>query len=77
MTVPHKYKLSGKIIIFCGDECNTNSGRAAWRGTIFFANAKDPQFKKKNIRDIECAILSGIQSCLQLLKDGPKYSSLK
>jgi hypothetical protein len=44
---------------------------------FFFANAKDPQFKKKNIRDIECAILSGIQSCLQLLKDGPKYSSLK
>jgi hypothetical protein len=33
MNVLHKYKLSDKIIAFCGDNCNTNFGGGARRGT--------------------------------------------
>jgi hypothetical protein len=33
MNVPHKYKLPDEVIAFCGDNCNTNFGGAARRGT--------------------------------------------
>jgi hypothetical protein len=35
VNVLHKYKLSDRIIAFCGDNCNTNLGWGAWRGTMF------------------------------------------
>jgi hypothetical protein len=35
MNVLQKYKLSDKVIAFWGDNCNTNFGGAARRGTMF------------------------------------------
>jgi hypothetical protein len=34
MDVLDKYKLSNKIVAFCGDNCNTNFGGAARKGTM-------------------------------------------
>jgi hypothetical protein len=48
MNVLHKYKLRDKIIVFCGDNCNTNFGAAARRGTNnVFADLKDQHFKNE------------------------------
>jgi hypothetical protein len=36
MNALHKYKLSNKVIDFCGDNCTTNVGGAARREQIMF-----------------------------------------
>jgi hypothetical protein len=42
----HKYKLSDKIIAFCGENCNTNFGGAARSGTNnVFAKLKTSNLK--------------------------------
>jgi hypothetical protein len=55
MDVLDKYKLSNKIISFCGDNCNTNFGGAARKGTInVFAKLTIIDLEM-NIRCIGCA----------------------
>jgi hypothetical protein len=55
MNVLHKYKLSDKVIAFCGDNCHTNFGGAAMRGTNnVFAKLKTSNLKMK-IHGIGCA----------------------
>jgi hypothetical protein len=55
MNVLHKYKLSDKVIAICGDNCNTNFGAAAKRGTSYvFAKLKTINLKMK-IQGIGCA----------------------
>jgi hypothetical protein len=55
MNVLHKYKLSEKVTAFDGDDCNTNFGGAARRGTNnVFANLKTSNLKMK-IPGIGCA----------------------
>jgi hypothetical protein len=57
MNVLHKYKPSDKVIAFCGDNCNTNFGRAARRGTnnvskvevVFSFPRKMPSDAEKNV----------------------------
>jgi hypothetical protein len=46
MNVLHKYKLSDKVIAFCGDNCNTNFGGAARRGT----NNGSAKLKTSNLK---------------------------
>jgi hypothetical protein len=55
MNVLHKYKLSDKIIAFCGNNCNTNFGGSARRGTDnVFANINTSNLKM-NIHGVGCA----------------------
>jgi hypothetical protein len=55
MDVLAKYKLLNKIIAFCGDNCNTNFGGAARKGTNnAFAKLMTSDFKM-NIPGIGCA----------------------
>jgi hypothetical protein len=55
MNVLHKYKLSDKVIAFCGDNRNTNFGGAARRGKCsVFAKLKT-SYLKMNIHGIGCA----------------------
>jgi hypothetical protein len=50
-----KYKLSNKIIAFCGDNCNTNFGGAARKGTNNVFAKLTTSGLKMNIRGIERA----------------------
>jgi hypothetical protein len=52
MDVLDKYKLSNKIIAFCGDNCDTNFGGAARKGTMFLKLTTSDL--KTNIRGIGC-----------------------
>jgi hypothetical protein len=53
MDVLDKYKLSNKIIAFCGDNCNTNFRGAARKGTNnVFAKLMTSNLKM-NIRGID------------------------
>jgi hypothetical protein len=53
--VLQKYKLSDKVIAFCGDNCNTNCEGAAGRGTDnIFAKLKTSNLKMK-IHGVGCA----------------------
>jgi hypothetical protein len=55
MNVLHKYKLSDKVIAFCGDNCHTNFGGVATRGTNnVFAEINTSNLKMK-IQGIGCA----------------------
>jgi hypothetical protein len=55
MDVLGKYKLSNKIIAFCGDNCNTNFGRASRKGTDNVFARLTTSDLKMNIRGIGCA----------------------
>jgi hypothetical protein len=70
MYVLDKYKLSNKIIAFCGDKCNTNFGRAARKGTnVVFAKLTTSDLKM-NICGIECAahiLHNAFRTCADIL----------
>jgi hypothetical protein len=54
INVLHKYKLSDKVIAFCGQNCHTNFGGAATRGgNNIFAKLKTTNLKLK-IQVIGC-----------------------
>jgi hypothetical protein len=55
MAVLDKYKLSNKITAFCGDNCNTNFGRAARKGTNNVFAKLTTSDLTMNIRGIGCA----------------------
>jgi hypothetical protein len=55
MDVPDKYKLSNKIIAFCGDNCNTNFGGAARKGTNYVFAKLTTSDLKMNIWGMGCA----------------------
>jgi hypothetical protein len=55
MDVLEKYKLSNKIIAFCGDNCNINFGGAARKGTNNVFAKLTTSDLKMNIRGIGCA----------------------
>jgi hypothetical protein len=48
LNILYKYKLSHRVISFCGDNCNANFGGAARRGKKCFCQAKDQQFKNED-----------------------------
>jgi hypothetical protein len=50
-----KYKLSNKIIAFCGDNCNTNIGGDARKGTNNMFAKLPTSDLKMNIRGMGCA----------------------
>jgi hypothetical protein len=55
MNVLDKYKLSKKIIAFCGDNCKTNFGGAARKGTNNVLVKLTTIYLKMNICGIGCA----------------------
>jgi hypothetical protein len=55
MDVLDKYKLSNKIIAFCGDNCNKNFREAARKGTNNVFAKLTTSDLKMNIRDLGCA----------------------
>jgi hypothetical protein len=55
MDVLNKYKLSNKIVAFCGDNCSTNFAGAARKGTNNVFAKLTTNNLKMNIRGIGCA----------------------
>jgi hypothetical protein len=55
MDVLDKYKLLNEIIAICGDNCNTNFGGAARKGTDNVFAKLTTSDLKINIRGIQCA----------------------